>query len=192
MRAFNASLVPRPELTLPPLPPTLDLEIGAGQGLHAVSYCAQNPERTLIAVEKTHTRFHQLQRRHQAHLHLTNLLPVHADAAAFVTHHLPENSLERIFLLYPNPYPKAKQSNLRWHNRPFFQLLLTRLKPGGELTLATNLEWYAEEAQRQLCDHWHLQSLEYRPYQQQPRTHFEKKYLARGERCWNLLLRKIQ
>lgn len=197
MREFNPAAVPRPQLifnygSLGQSGP-LDLEIGAGQGLHAIRYCQAHPERTLLAVEKTHARFTRLEGRQAAHSDLSNLKVLHADAVAFVSHFLPDDSLDRIFLLYPNPYPKPKQANLRWHNRPFFNLLLKKLKPNGELTLATNLKWYADEAEVNFTDQWYLQLISRTQVDanQPPRTHFEKKYLLRGETCHNLMFRKV-
>ncbi|MGZ3721854.1 MAG: tRNA (guanine(46)-N(7))-methyltransferase TrmB [Bdellovibrionales bacterium] len=171
----------------------LDLEIGAGQGLHAVHYCQENPDRLLLAVEKTHVRFAGLSQRRESHPHLENLIALQADAVAFVSHFLPPESLDRVFLLYPNPYPKPKQSNLRWHNRPFFAELIKKMKSGAELTLATNLEWYAKEAAMVFTGQWQLEMLEFKEVdpKQTPRTHFEKKYLLRGETCWNLKFRKL-
>lgn len=170
----------------------LDLEIGAGQGLHAVSYCRRFPQRKLIAVERTSTRFHQLNRRHQAHPDTTNLYPIHADAVSVVTHWLKDKSLEKVFLLYPNPYPKSKQANLRWHNMPFMRTLIAKMATGAELTLSTNVESYALEAREKFTTLWGLilKSHERLTTTSIPRTHFEKKYLERGEPCWNLVFQK--
>ena len=192
MREFTASHIPKPLLAFQAPPGPLDLEIGAGGGLHAVRYCQQNPTRTLLAVEKTHTRFAKLENRKLGHPELRNLHTIHADAVAFVCHYLPTASLERIFLLYPNPYPKPKQANLRWHNRPFLGQLLKTLKPGGRLTLATNIQSYADEAAARMVDTWKLDLQEFRKVDPAavPRTHFEKKYLARNETCWNLIFCK--
>lgn len=71
---------------------------------------------------------------------------------------------------------------------PFMAVLKQRLIPGGELILATNIEHYADEAQEQMTSEWKfiLTSRSLVSNQSSPRTHFEKKYLERGERCWNL------
>lgn len=196
MRDFHGEHIPKPKLDFSILSighsRPLDLEIGAGQGLHAIRYAQTHGDRDLLAVEKTHERFARLSRRLQAHSELTNLFAFQADAVALVRHFLPERSLSRVFLLYPNPYPKAKQANLRWHNRPFLGLLLSRMKPLAELTLATNLQWYADEAENRLTNSWGLElTLRHEvDSTQQPRTHFEKKYQERGEKCWNLVFRK--
>src|SRR5258708_7312412 len=130
VRAFTEREIPRPRIDFQLPSGPLDLEIGAGQGLHAVRYCQANPERQLLAVEKTTIKFAGLQRRSHTHPQLTNLHAIHADAVAFVRYFVPDDSLDRVFLLYPNPHPKAKQANLRWHNRPFLALLLRKMKSG--------------------------------------------------------------
>jgi tRNA (guanine-N7-)-methyltransferase len=194
MRYFAEEKIPKPALNLPgfeDLQP-LDIEIGAGQGLHAMRYCQNHPERQLLAIEKTHQRFARLAGRHAKHPELTNLHVVQADAVALITHHIADESLNRVFLLYPNPYPKAKQANLRWHNRPFLSLLLRKMQPGAQLILATNEASYATEAATQYCETWGMKLLEHQQLSPnwEPRTHFERKYLARGETCWNLIFCK--
>ncbi|MBX3021491.1 MAG: hypothetical protein KF799_07405 [Bdellovibrionales bacterium] len=190
MREFKPERVPRPQHldVAPPLPPTLDLEIGAGRGLHAIQYCTRHPERTLLAVERTHAKFAGLEQRKQAHPELEGLIILQADAISVVTHLLKTESLERVFLLYPNPYPKTKHANLRWHNSPFLSQLKQKMKPGAELTLATNLEWYATEAAERLAEVWGFRLLEKRQLgvEHVDRTHFERKYRARGETCFDL------
>lgn len=202
MRRFKAQNIPKPRIQMdfPSHARSVDLEIGAGQGLHAIRYAAAHPDRYLIAIERTHNRFEQLERRASQHEDLKNLILVHADAIGFITHIVPDRSLEKIFLLYPNPYPKAKQANLRWHNSPFMEMLLSKLKVDGTFTVATNLLWYAAEAEFTFIHEWKLQLIEKSTIttanitlnQFKPRTHFEKKYLERGETCWNLHFRKVQ
>jgi tRNA (guanine-N7-)-methyltransferase len=50
--------------------------------------------------------------------------------------------LAKHYLLYPNPWPKKKHLQRRWHGHPVFRSLLG-LK--GELTLRTNWQLYAKE-----------------------------------------------
>lgn len=170
----------------------LDLEIGAGQGLHAIQYCARHPERTLVAVERTQTRFQRLNARALAHPELENLRPLRADAIPFVTHFVADECLERVFLLYPNPSPKAGQANQRWHRSPFMGFLKNKMVTNGTLNLATNLKWYAEEAAVWMTGvhGFHLRSFSEIDRAQPGRTHFERKYSARGETCFDLVFEK--
>lgn len=163
----------------------IDLEIGCGVGWHPISYARENPDRRLIAIEHTRAKFERFQGRLNNQPELTNLLAVHADAVRWVAHSLPPQSIERCFFLYPNPEPKAP--NRRWLRSPFLHRLLTTLKPGGEITLATNEQWYMAEARDWAAHAWGLEEIDYREITAgSPRTHFEKKYLARGQTCFDV------
>jgi len=172
----------------------IDLEIGSGVGWWALRYARQNPNRYLIAIEKTREKFARFDQRVLAHTQIQNLTAVNADAIAWITHCLGTQKLSRVFILYPNPNPKNTAQ--RWIRMPFFGALLERLKPGGEIFWATNISDYAEEIRQYSKSVWKLEPFLDRSFTQQtrpsdyPRTHFEKKYLLRGETCWELGYRK--
>lgn len=163
------------------------LEIGAGKGKHAIQFAKQNPHCHLIAVERTAEKFTAMQKLALAE-NLPNLTVIHADAIAWVTHAVPKNSLSKIFILYPNPEPH--NPNQRWLNMPFFEFLLSRLKAGGEIILASNIQRYIDEAEQMASDIWQLPNGKTPVPMTSERTHFEVKYLARGEVCWQLDIKK--
>jgi tRNA G46 methylase TrmB len=142
----------------------------------------------LIAIEHTRERFAKFARRLAHHEPLSNLRAVHANAISWIAHCVPPESVDRYWLLYPNPYPKARQRNQRWHAMPFARHLISTLKPGGELVLATNEGFYADEAERD----WALAGLTFVSRglvsrDVPPRTHFERKYLERSQDCHELV-----
>ncbi len=194
MRVFQNDKLPLPTEIVPKevfdVHQDIDLEIGSGTGDFAISYSQSNPNRFLIAIERTSNKFDTFKNK----AHPANLLPLHADARSVVVHCIPEKSLKRIFLLYPNPYPKKKQANQRWHNMPFFDFLLTRLQKNGEITFATNIEDYYLDFVESIKSKENLKLLETRliSCDSTPRTAFEKKYLLRGEKCWNVVLSSIE
>lgn len=190
IRAFKAP--PFESLNLPAPPEgKLDLEIGAGAGLHATRYALQNPDRFLVALERTSERFAKFKRRVAKYGELTNLLALQADAQWWVPRHIQEPRLERVFLFYPNPYPKASQAHLRWPRSPFMGFLLDRLQPYGELLLTTNIQSYFEEAKLYFESYWGLEVQAFPvTFDTTPRTHFEKKYLERRESCFEIRARK--
>ena len=163
------------------------VEIGAGKGKHALLFTEQNPEQQLIAIERTREKFVAMQKQHQLEGQ-KNLIPMHADAVPWVVHALFPAQVEQFFILYPNPEPHNPAQ--RWLNMPFFEFLLSRLQPNGTITLASNIEEYIDEAEQQLIQLWKL------PYEKQKiatdsaRTHFEVKYLERGELCQQLIITK--
>ena len=170
----------------------LAIEIGAGAGYHPVRFAQGNPETFLVAIERTQIKAEKMMGRVSYHPHLKNVCALHADAVEWICQNVQENEVSAYFMLYPNPYPKEKQANKRFMNMPFMHKLLQTLKTDGEITLATNMLFYYEEAKKVFCDTWGLKIKEDRVLDKlfTPRTHFEKKYLARGEACYNVVFYK--
>src|SRR4051812_21883364 len=126
VRDFKTSKIPlAPKFSVENLE-IVDVEIGSGVGWHAMEYTKNNPDRFLIAIERTSNKFEKLQRRHENHPQIKNLLAVHANAVNWVITNLKPNSVDRYFILYPNPNPKDPQK--RWFRMPFMRLLLETLK----------------------------------------------------------------
>ncbi|WP_288688515.1 SAM-dependent methyltransferase [uncultured Acinetobacter sp.] len=187
IRQFQAQRMhaPRDFQSIQPTP--ICVEIGAGKGKHALLFTAQHPEFQLIAVERTREKFVAMQKQHQIEGQ-QNLSPVHADAIPWVVHALHPAQVQQFFILYPNPEPHNPAQ--RWLNMPFFEFLLSRLQPGGQITLASNIPEYIEEAQQQLIDVWKLPFVKEKIAATSARTHFEIKYLERGELCQQLIITK--
>ena len=152
-REFDKHSIPKP-----PLPPpgglmsssTLkELEIGAGDGEFAFHRAKTRPDIHFIAIEKSRTLFHRMQRQYQKQK-LSNLWIFHTNAVWWITHFVPKNWLDRVYILYPNTYIKARQKNLRWCNRPFMAYLLERIKTGGTLEIRTNQKKYYEETKQKM------------------------------------------
>lgn len=163
------------------------IEIGAGKGKHALLFSGQHPEQTLYAIERTREKFLAMQKQHGLEPR-ANLQPVHADALPWIVHALYPAQVEQCFILYPNPEPHNPAQ--RWLNMPFFEFLLSRLQPNGQITLASNIPEYIAEAEQQLLTLWKLPFEKQRIAADSARTHFEIKYLQRGELCQQLIIRK--
>jgi tRNA (guanine-N7-)-methyltransferase len=190
MRSFDRAHIPAPRgyeaFRFPSGFSSFVLEIGAGVGWHAESFARAHPNRYLMAIEHSHERFAKLSRRLER-AKLDNIVAIQADAESFVVHAVPRESLDRVLILYPNPYPKASQANKRWHRMPFMEALLGTLKPGGVLQMATNEDFYAAEFFEEMQEVWGLRLVSNERISRAadphfaPRTHFEKKYFERDE-----------
>ncbi|MFN3072132.1 SAM-dependent methyltransferase [Acinetobacter sp. TY2] len=163
------------------------VEIGAGKGKHALLFTEQNSEQQLIAIERTREKFVAMQKQHQLEGQ-KNLIPMHADAVPWVVHALFPAQVEQFFILYPNPEPHNPAQ--RWLNMPFFEFLVSRLRVNGTVTLASNIPEYIAEAEKQLIDVWKLPYVKEVIPATSARTHFEIKYLERGELCQQLIISK--
>jgi tRNA G46 methylase TrmB len=177
----------------------IDLEVGCGVGWRAIRQARSSPKRLLIAVEKTREKFEKFRSRLQRNAAkagggFPNLFPVHADAVAFTVHALADESLDRVMFFYPNPCVRNPAS--RWLRMPFFGYLLTKLRPGAEVILRTNVRAYFEEAERLAVEAWNLERVSTRSFSRdevapaEAETHFERKYLERGETCYEAIFRK--
>ena len=166
---------------------SLVLEIGAGKGKHALSFAMQNPDKHLIAIERTRNKFEAFEKL-AAQQNFANLTAIHADAIAWIVHAIAPNSIDSIYILYPNP--EQHNPNQQWLNMPFFEFLLSRLQVGGEIILATNIETYMDNAEQQANEVWCLPNTRSQVASSSQRTHFEVKYLARQETCWELGMKK--
>lgn len=162
------------------------VEIGCGVGWHAIQYAKRHPARGVVAIERTHEKFAAFASRLSRH-DLTELAPlcaVHADAVHFLDRSLAPQSVDEVFVLYPNPEPKRPSQ--RWFRSPFMPRLTELLKIGGRIHLATNIQSYADEAEQNARPLLNVSAkavvtrLTHAEFA--PRTHFEKKYFQRGER----------
>lgn len=59
---------------------------------------------------------------------------------------LPERSLSRVFILFPDPWPKRRHQKRRLFSVELLKLLARAMKPGAELRLATDIGDYARSA----------------------------------------------
>ena len=197
MRAFKKKLVPLPkrelEISWDQIQAPMDLEIGSGAGDFALEWAFQTG-RHIIAIEKTRSRFLKFKKKYEELNRPANIWPLHTNAVWWLAHYGKRESFEHIFLLYPNPYPKKRQSHLRWINRLFMPFLLSLLKKGGFLELRTNKNYYYEEFTEKAKKFPSLSLVKEQtlPQDSKAQSLFEKKYLDRGEECWILKYQKDQ
>lgn len=187
MRLFQPRYIHAPRDFLPIANTPICVEIGAGKGKHAILFSQNHADKTLYAIERTQEKYQAMQKLHQQ-MRLNHLHPIHADAIAWTVHAVYPQQIEQCFILYPNPEPHNPSQ--RWLNMPFFEFLLSRLADDAQLIVASNIPNYLDEAEQQLNNVWQL------PYQREhiasdsARTHFEIKYLQRGEPCQQFVITK--
>lgn len=137
-RAENPDRVP----LAPPAP--LWLEIGFGGGEHLHHLARTHPGVTVWGAEPFVNGVAQLL-LHLEREPLPNLRVHHGDARDLLEV-LPEGSLGRAYLLYPDPWPKARHHKRRFVSPEPLALLARALAPGAELRLATDIEDYVRQA----------------------------------------------
>ncbi|WP_416897043.1 MAG: tRNA (guanosine(46)-N7)-methyltransferase TrmB [Minwuia sp.] len=120
---------------------TLWLEIGAGGGEHLCAQAAKNPDVTLIGCEP----FLEGVAKTLATVEEQELgnVRLHAEDARPFLEALPEASIERCFLLFPDPWPKLRHHKRRFVNPANLDRLARVIRPGGQFRIATDHMDYA-------------------------------------------------
>ena len=134
-------LVYRPEE--PWHPRELWLEVGFGSGEHALAQIDGHPEVGLIACEVYANGICSLLSRLvpdgcEAIAPLPPNLRLWTEDARILLRLLPARSLDRLFLLFPDPWPKARHTKRRFVHPGVLPLLGRVLKPGAEWRVASD------------------------------------------------------
>jgi tRNA (guanine-N7-)-methyltransferase len=120
------------------------LEIGFGGGEHMAAQAARRPDVLVLGAEPFLNGAASAL-RHIDEAGLTNVRLLVGDARDLVAA-LPDACLDRIFILFPDPWPKARHNKRRIVQTDTAQAFVRVLKPGGRLRFATDVEAYADWA----------------------------------------------
>lgn len=169
------------------------VEIGFGMGATTAEIARNMPEKDFIAVE-VHTpgvgSLLKLMQDQQIH----NIRIVQHDAVEVMQHMLAPNSLDGIHIFFPDPWHKKRHHKRRLIQADFIQLLLSRMKPGAYLHIATDWQDYAEWILDVLIQTPGLRNRAAQDYMPRPAhrplTKFEQRGIKLGHGVWDLLFEK--
>jgi len=130
-------------------PRELWLEVGFGGGEHALAQVAAHTEAVLIACEVFTNGICSLLSRlvpegGEADAPLPSNLRLWTDDARILLRLLPDACLDRLFLLFPDPWPKARHAKRRFVHPAALPLLARVLKPGAEWRVASDDPTYQD------------------------------------------------
>ncbi|WP_048860541.1 tRNA (guanine(46)-N(7))-methyltransferase TrmB, partial [Acidisphaera rubrifaciens] len=130
------------------------LEVGFGGGEHAQALAAAHPDVGLIACEVFENGIASLLSRlvpdgvDPASAPLPPNLRLWPEDAGHLLAALPDGALDRLFLMFPDPWPKARHAKRRFVHPARLPLLARVLRPGAEWRVAsddpTYQTWVAE------------------------------------------------
>ena len=119
------------------------LEVGFGGGEHMVHQAEQNPDICIIGCDPYINGVAMLLGRIRA-AGVENLR-VYPNDVRDLFDVLPEASVARAFVLYPDPWPKARHHRRRFVTQEHLVPLARVLKPGAILRLATDIPDYVRQ-----------------------------------------------
>jgi tRNA (guanine-N7-)-methyltransferase len=205
-QALVDTLLPRLAVTLPaagvldpsalfdPRPEEVWLEIGFGSGEHLAVQAAAHPAIGLIGCEVFENGIAKLlaevQRRAVANVRILT------DDARLLIAALPPASIGRVFILFPDPWPKQRHHKRRIVAAETLDALAAIMTDGAELRLATDdlnyLAWILARVPVHPAFAWLAEGpsdWRVRPTDW-PATRYEAKAIAAGRRPYFLRLRR--
>ena len=119
------------------------MEIGSGMGEATAQIAKANPEVGYVAVEMHSPGLAALLILINQ-MELENIRLIREDATYLLANHIPDNSLDGIHLLFPDPWPKNRQHKRRMVQSEFIEMVGKKLKQGGFIHIATDWQPYAD------------------------------------------------
>ena len=170
------------------------LEIGFGNGVSLATMAEQSPDINFLGIEVHRPGVGRL-------LHLikekglSNLRVMDDDAVEIIKQRIPEKSLDKVQLFFPDPWHKKRHNKRRIVQPDFVSLIASRLKVGGIFHMATDWEPYAEHMAEVMEGSSEFKSLAKGAYSpkpsERPTTKFETRGLKLGHGVWDLLYEKL-
>ncbi|WP_147125752.1 tRNA (guanine(46)-N(7))-methyltransferase TrmB [Shimia ponticola] len=159
------------------------LEVGFGGGEHVAAQALANPDVAFIACEPfvngVAMLLGKIRREGITNIH------VHPGDARDLFDVLPDQSISRAFLLYPDPWPKARHHRRRFVTPEHLEPLARVVKPGATFRVATDIPDYVRQALEEVppagftwmaerADDWRT------PWDDWHRTRYEAKAIREG------------
>ena len=120
-----------------------ELDLGCGKGGFLLDLAARYPERMIYGLDVMIPRLRKIRNKCRTRK-LENVHLWRANAWAMVGVHLPDHCLDRVHVLCPDPWPKARHRGHRLLSAEFISRLASKIKPGGILHLGTDNDPYWE------------------------------------------------
>ncbi|MBF0166387.1 MAG: tRNA (guanosine(46)-N7)-methyltransferase TrmB [Alphaproteobacteria bacterium] len=164
-------------------PKEIWLEVGFGSGEHTAAQAETHPDVGFIGSEVFLNGIGGLL-KHIAAAGLTNIRVFPEDVRRLLPA-LPDGCLARVFVLFPDPWPKKRHAGRRFIGPDNLDQLARLLMPGGELRIASDHPIYVDWVREQMAarpDFAPCQDAAVRPEGWAP-SRYEQKALEQGILC---------
>ena len=172
------------------------LEIGFGTGAALLAMAQLQPENNYLGIDVHEPGVGHLLSQLQMGA-LDHVRVCRHDACEVLRHAIADESLSRVHIFFPDPWPKKKHHKRRLIQAEFVALLRTKLKINGVLHMATDWQPYAEHMMSVLSASEGFENVQapgayltekpaYRI-----RTRFEQRGMNLGHGVWDLMFKRV-
>ena len=170
------------------------LEIGFGMGQSLVAMAAAAPDTNFVGIEVHRPGVGKLLHS-MSEQGVNNIRAYCHDAVEILRDCISPGSLDTVQVFFPDPWHKKKHNKRRLIQPPLVAQIVTRLKPGGRLHLATDWEDYALQMMAVLTAEEGLSNLsgegKFAPRPAcRPLTKFEQRGERLGHGVWDLVFQR--
>jgi len=162
-------------------------EVGFGASEHLIWQAQQNPKIIMLGAEPYLNGVAKAVAAVEKHA-LENIRLHHGDAWRVLDNILDE-SLERIFVLFPDPWPKSRHNKRRIINEAFIADIHRVLTPGGTFRFASDIIHYVDWSLTRIFAHGGFQwpAVQHNDWRTRPddwpQTRYEAKAIREGRSC---------
>ena len=171
----------------------LTIEVGFGMGDSLLEQALEEPKSNFLGIEVHRPGIGKILRGITQH-NLQNLKILCHDATEVIANCFTEQSVDRLQIFFPDPWPKKKHHKRRIIQVEFVELVAKRLVAGGLFHLATDWEEYALHMMKVLQNESMLTNCSdagrFCNAPARPETKFEQRGRNLGHEVWDLLFYK--
>ena len=160
----------------------LVIEIGFGDGAALIESALKYPDKNFIGIEVYDSGLGQCLNEINQHK-IKNIRLIYGDAVEVFEQFITKKSVEKINILFPDPWPKKRHRKRRLINKRFLALLSKSLKNKGIVNVSTDWEDYAQQIELTFKES--NQFKEIKSELRDLKTKFEKRGIKLGHKIFN-------
>ena len=158
------------------------IEIGFGDGTVLIESALKNPNKNFIGIEVYDSGLGQCLNEINKHK-IKNIRLIYGDAVEVFEQFITKKSVEKINILFPDPWPKKRHRKRRLINKRFLALLSKSLINKGIVNVSTDWEDYAQQIELTFKES--NQFKEIKSESRNLKTKFEKRGIKLGHKIFN-------
>ena len=160
----------------------LVIEIGFGDGAALIESALKYPDKNFIGIEAYDSGLGQCLNAINQHK-IKNIRLIYRDAVEVFEQFITKQSVEKINILFPDPWPKKRHHKRRLINKRFLALLSKSLINKGIVNISTDWEDYAQQIELTFKES--NQFKEIKSELRNLKTKFEKRGIKLGHKIFN-------